>query len=393
MRALQFSGRRFSLAIEPTFWLVMGVLALTARDPSRGFPFEETALLFAALALSVLLHEGGHAAVVILFGGDARVRLHGMGGATSHELKLPLSRQFAVTAAGPLAGFAAAGAAYELCSTLLRRGLGAPALVVFLTMLIRINVFWSVVNLLPILPMDGGKLLALAVTARFGAAGMKFVYGTAVVLGGALGLWALASGMTLTAATFGLFAVGGVNSWRLLSRRTPQDDDPALQRELRDAEGLVNAGRHAEALPRLIELRRRTGRGRIFEIATELLGILFFKTEQNGAAVELLSSVEPQLAYESRALLMRLLCDGGAYERALTVGRALFPQRMDPEVAFVNAAASLGRGDRDAALSWLKTAVRRGLPDAAARLREPAFDALRATPDFADLERAARGAR
>jgi Zn-dependent protease len=372
------------------FWLVMAALALNSRSSSSGFPVAAALALAAAFALSVLLHEAGHAGVVLLFGGSARVRLHAMGGETSHALKLSLPRQFAVTAAGPLAGFAAAGACYAACLALVARGGPAPALFGFLLAMVRINLLWSAVNLLPILPMDGGKLLALVLKARFGAGGLKFVYGLGILLGAALAVAALLSGNLFSAAIFGVFAAGGVNSWRLLSRRTPQDDDPALQRELQAAEALSDAGKPAEAVPLLLDLRRRTGRGRIFEVAAELLGHAYFKLGRRAEAIEALGSVEAELAYPSRVLLMGLACEAGDHERALRLGRALFPQKMDPHVAFISAAASAGARDREGALRWLKTALRTGLPDAAQRLQDPDFDFLRGDADFQELVRNCR---
>jgi len=392
MRGLHFAGRRLSLTIEPWCVLVLGALALSSRGPSDGFPLSATALLFAALLLSLLIHEGGHAGAVLWFGGNARIRLHAFGGETANDLKLSAPRQFLLTAAGPLAGFAAMGVSYALMRRLIMTGHLVAAPMDFLGAMIRINFFWSAVNLLPVIPMDGGRLLAIILMPRFGVRGLKFVYGVGVVLGGALALYGFASGQLLTAATFGLFAANGVNAWRALARRTPQDDDPALQAEVQEAETLANAGRDEEAKTRLIALRARAGRGRLYEVSTELLGRVQARNGARAEAVELLTSVEPQLVYSSRITLLSLLAESGAHARALAVGRALFPQKTDPYVAYVCACACMGLDDRDGALGWLKTALRCGLKDAPKYLRDPAFAPLRSAPDFDDLERRARGA-
>lgn len=386
MRSLQFAGRRLSLTIEPSFWLVMGVLIFGGGFPSGADAVAQVLRLFVVFAASLLLHEGGHACAVLLFGGEAAVRLHGMGGETRHALKLSTAKQFLVTSAGPLAGGATAAASFFLFRGLRASGRLEIGAALFLAEMFRVNAFWSVVNLLPILPMDGGKLVALVLTARFGNAGLKSVYGLAVLLGGALALLCARSGQWFGAATFGLFAASGARSWRELSRRLPLDDDPALQAELQETARLPGK----EALPRLIELRRKTGRGRIHEVATELLANALFETGQRGAALTLLSTVDERLSYPSRVLLMGLRRESGDLDGALALGRTLFLEKRDPYVAYVTAAAHAGKGERENALRWLKTVVRGGLEQAPERLKEKDFDALRGTPEFEELERAAR---
>jgi Zn-dependent protease len=390
---LEFAARRVSLSVEPSFWLVMGMLTLSGGMPSTGDGFARVLLLFVVFAVSLLVHEGGHACAVLLFGGEARIRLHGMGGETRHALKLSGPKQFLVTSAGPLAGLVLAAASYALFGEVVSSGRPLIGLALFLSQLVNVNVFWSAVNLLPILPMDGGRLLSIVLIARFGDQGQKFVYGLAVVLGGAVALAFAYLGQWFGAATFGLFAASGVSSWRRLSSRAPEDEDPALRKELQDAERLVIEEKNDEAIRLLVELRKKTSRGRIHGIATELLGLARLRSGQRAESHQLLSEVADQLSYPSRVLLTALSCESGDRDRALVLGRTLFLEKRDPYVAYLVAAASAGKGDAAGALRWLKTAVRGGLRDAARLLKERDFDAVRNAPEFAEIERLARGER
>ncbi len=168
-----------------------------------------SALLFFA---SLVLHELGHAVVarrlgleiegvdLWFFGGLAKVR---------GETRSPLA-EFLIAAAGPLVtlivvaaasavGIALSSAQHFWDLVLLRTGVHATAGLVLLSWLATINALVLVFNLIPALPLDGGRLaLALAwrVTGDRGRgtrAAAQAGRGFAVLLG-ALGLAILGSG-------------------------------------------------------------------------------------------------------------------------------------------------------------------------------------------------------
>ena len=106
--------------------------------------------------LSVLAHELGHAAAAQAFGLRPTVDLVWFGGATTATGIEALSRprRIVILASGALAGAVVAGLAWHLGVD--RGGLaGGAARVAF-----NIGVIWGLANLLPILPLDGGQLLA-----------------------------------------------------------------------------------------------------------------------------------------------------------------------------------------------------------------------------------------
>lgn len=118
-----------------------------------------------AVTLSILWHEFGHALTFQAFDcGPSDIILHGFGGVTQNPLGQRLSRwkHIGVSAAGPGAGL--------LLSVPCLIGLLAKNdwsfntetptyLDYFLVMMVFINIFYSVLNLLPIFPLDGGQIL------------------------------------------------------------------------------------------------------------------------------------------------------------------------------------------------------------------------------------------
>jgi Zn-dependent protease/CBS domain-containing protein len=124
----------------------------------------------AALALfgSVLVHELSHSLVALARG----QRVHGItlflfGGVSNLETEAERPRdEFLVAIVGPLTSFALAGACWWL-SRLLPSG--APVLGAILAYLAFVNVLLGVFNLLPGLPLDGGRVLRSLLWAAMGS--------------------------------------------------------------------------------------------------------------------------------------------------------------------------------------------------------------------------------
>ena len=154
-----FSFRVLGVPVEisMTALLLVGFLALSAgRSGTQGL----VAGLAAAVVLigSILVHELGHALVAGRLGlRPRRIVLQGFGGFTEYGRPPSPSQGVITSVAGPLAGLALGGLLFALELLLADR---LPAHVLGLIgMGVGINVFWSLFNLLPIYPMDGGQLL------------------------------------------------------------------------------------------------------------------------------------------------------------------------------------------------------------------------------------------
>lgn len=125
--------------------------------------------LYLVLFVSVAIHEFGHALVARRFGIECtRIVLHAFGGAaillTNAETTLDAHRQakeeFLFAIAGPLTSFALA---------LL---FGVTLLVVgtnfWLSFALGVNLIIGTLNLMPVFPLDGGRILRAGLTWRWG---------------------------------------------------------------------------------------------------------------------------------------------------------------------------------------------------------------------------------
>jgi len=184
---LHFSVFGIPVRVHPWFWIV-GVLLTSGELLDREATPDLMAALqvllpwMAAFFLSILIHELGHALVMRFYGFSPWITLYGFGGLASYS---PAARygsrglgtfgQVLISAAGPGAGFVLAGVVMGL---LLLSGhhvptywlpdflpWGGPTQIIgslpftrFIGDVLQISIFWGVVNLLPVYPLDGGNI-------------------------------------------------------------------------------------------------------------------------------------------------------------------------------------------------------------------------------------------
>lgn len=183
---VQFSILGIPVRIHPLFWLI----AILPMLNGRRFDTLLALLWVGCVFLSILIHELGHALTVRYFGGRPWITLYGFGGLAAYRPNEwtrafdPTARDVLISLAGPAAGFSLAGITF-----LSLAALGVPVqvqgldvelgdqiwqsnayLAFFLTQLIFVNLVWNLLNLLPVIPLDGGQVLQ-SVLVRLGGIG------------------------------------------------------------------------------------------------------------------------------------------------------------------------------------------------------------------------------
>ena len=147
-----------------------------------------------AVVLSFLVHEFGHGLVARRYKLRPQIYLHGFGGLCAHEPAARDRHDVFIIAAGPLAGLAFAGviaiakavlpASVFVSST----GLGWQPnfLAALFGSLWLINFYWSLVNLLPLFPLDGGQLFRLWMLrlVKPAAKAERIVHGLGIAIAG-----------------------------------------------------------------------------------------------------------------------------------------------------------------------------------------------------------------
>ena len=174
---LNFAVFGIPVRVHPLFWLVALLLGASSAD------LPAILVWVVALLVCILVHELGHAAAMRGFGFRPWIVLYGMGGLTSCDptqgrggRRLRPAQDILISLAGPVAGFllaAAVAGAIVLAEHgedlvfriggrtgiwLGVRGLPHARLEDFINCLFFICVFWGLINLLPIFPLDGGQI-------------------------------------------------------------------------------------------------------------------------------------------------------------------------------------------------------------------------------------------
>ena len=178
--------------ISPYWFLIAGVFILLYSNSLQqvvhgSMRYVVAAVFVVLLYASVLVHELSHCVVARAFDLPVRrVLLYPLGGFSEIEKEAPTpAREFLVAAAGPAISLVLAAAGYGL-STLVPHGTAH----VLVTQLMWANLLVGLFNLLPGLPLDGGRMLRAGIwkvtrrpgTATIGAAWTGRVIAVALVI-------------------------------------------------------------------------------------------------------------------------------------------------------------------------------------------------------------------
>ncbi len=149
--------RLFGIPIRIHIWFWLMALFL-GSSPSQG-SWVQLLIGVAVIFQGILMHELGHAFVGRAYGKTPHVELVALGGVTWWEQREPLAatKSVLVSFAGPAVGIAIGGAALLFSSLY---PVGDPMLAFLLDWVVWVNLGWGVLNLLPMLPLDGGNITA-----------------------------------------------------------------------------------------------------------------------------------------------------------------------------------------------------------------------------------------
>ena len=188
---------RFS--ITPAFWLVAGILGYLNSGTLLG-----TLVWIFVLLVSILFHELGHATCALSFGCKPTVTLVAFGGVTSYSpYGLSRFKQFLIVLCGPFFGamlFFFSYLGWQFFA------FDRPAIANIFYILQWVNLVWTALNLLPILPLDGGQMLLLVLEGFFKRKGEIRAFAISMGLGILFSLFFVLFSYYLAAILFAFLA-------------------------------------------------------------------------------------------------------------------------------------------------------------------------------------------
>jgi stage IV sporulation protein FB len=226
--------------VHPFFWVTTVFLGLGGKEADP----KDILVWVGVVFVSILVHEFGHATMQRFYGGHPRVTLYGLGGlAACDDCDRTPWRQILILLAGPGAGFLLAGIVvailqvcghfngfaldwmpirwtpFDLAYYFENKSLAVVDLIIW--DLLVANIFWGLINLLPVYPLDGGQLARELFTLGNPRAGviqsLQLSVGVAVLIA----VYALSKSSIYTCAMFGILAYNNFqtlqayrNHWR-----------------------------------------------------------------------------------------------------------------------------------------------------------------------------------
>lgn len=424
---LRFRVLGFPVRVEPLFFVIMGMFGFAGGR--EGLYVVEWIVV---AGFGILVHELGHALAFRRFGSPAEITLHGFGGYTTGAAQPP-RRSMVVSLAGPCTGFAAGAIAIWLYRSV---GDGSALLHSALFDLIFVTMAWGVFNLLPILPLDGGNVMASAIEQRTHGGGQRTARIVSLVAAAALAGVGVAVHQPYVAMIAAFF---GFQNWQALAGARDQPDLARLQvgraallegspaaaaevaREVTAgrtsarvrtaamellAWSELAADRPADAEAALHRLGGGVHASQLVRTAVELaagrpapaLAAAFGGCDDAVGAVvtsrlvvehdildELLADVARLPEAQSLTALRSLqlgLHHSDLHRPAARVGEVLFGRAPDGVVAYNVACSWACADDAQEALSWLSKAIELGWRDTEVLDADPNFDLIRTTDGF-----------
>ena len=228
---LNFQLFGFPVRIHPMFWVIALIMGSGGFGSGAGADPKQLFIWVVVVFVSILVHELGHAFAFRYFGSDASVVLYALGGlampnygftpssSLSYGYRNNSTReQIIISAAGPAAGFGLAAFVVAILYAANRShpfmqftfGHGPPIedqlLWLLVSYLLFVNIFWGLINLLPVYPLDGGQISREVFLAVSKHDGLQQSLMLSVATGAAVALYALLNTHLFLALMFGYLA-------------------------------------------------------------------------------------------------------------------------------------------------------------------------------------------
>jgi Zn-dependent protease len=340
-----------------------------------------TVVWMVVVFFSVLAHEFGHALTAVVFGQSAQIELFALGGVTQRSgPPLKLWQDFVIVLNGPLAGLLLFFVAFLF--RLYFQGQPMNIVLYAIEITFFVNLFWTLVNLLPIQPLDGGHLLRIFLEGILGFRGIKLAYLISFLLSALVSLSFIALGSFLIGALFFMFAFESFRYWKNILPVREQDQNMALQNLFKKAESEIRSGKMEEAYKLLRSLREQAEAGVLFMAATEHMARIADQFGRAKEVYELLNPYARDLSPDGVQLLHQSAYHLGNWEEAIALGNRLFQYQPDYDTALINALCYAMLCQAQPAVGWLQTAINEGLPNLTEALRMREFDSIKDTQTF-----------
>lgn len=225
-----FRIRGIQLAVHFSFFLLLAYFAYDGWDQERWVGVGWSVATLLACFTCVVLHELGHSFTAMHFGvGVRRILLMPIGGMAEFDsIPREPARELLITLAGPAVNFAIAAVLWLIVGVPEGWPLGGDYLANatgFAQLLLTWNLVMGCFNLVPVFPMDGGRIFRAVLATRLPYLRATFIaatVGKVLALAGAGVAWWYFDAH-LTAVLFAFIFFAGELEYRAVKRRDAEE--------------------------------------------------------------------------------------------------------------------------------------------------------------------------
>ena len=330
------------------------------------------------LIFSLLVHEYGHALTALLFGGRPAIVLEAFGGYAQYNNQgMTPKQQFLITLGGPLLESLLIAIPYYL----LKMGTFEHMHYVnyALYVMMRLNIMWCLLNLIPIAPLDGGFLVRYLLERKFGEHGVRI----SIIVGLVSAAIAIPILFMQGFVFFGtLLLIFGFQNFQILQRIKSIRGNP-FSSYIHGVEALKNNDleKGMVILKKLVKSKDAA----VKHSAIESVAKIHLSEGEEEKAYELLLNADAQFLKEGKCLLCKLAFERENFALVGKYSREIYELEPTYETAILNAKAFAQMGDAAMGGGWLETASLFG-EEYEERVREDmqheAFDSVRESEAF-----------
>ncbi|MDP1880067.1 MAG: site-2 protease family protein [Parachlamydiaceae bacterium] len=369
---------RIPIIIYPVFWVLVIILGWLNSQSIQGIAIWAVVIFF-----SVLIHEYGHALTALAFGQKVEINLVGLGGLTKRRGEtLPRWKEFLIVLNGPLAGFGLFFIAYYLLPIV--RDESSILSYAFIVAM-NVNLFWTILNLIPVLPLDGGHLMRIIFEGLFGVKGMKLSYLISVFLAGLIAIYFFLIQQILVGALFIMLAFESYRAWVELKSLQPIDENQDLQRVLQEGIKDLQSSQLNEALEKFTYIRHQAPKGVLFVKSSQFGARILSQQGDYKKAYDWLFPLQNRLDIEYLQLFQQLAYRLEEWEKCIEIGQQAYQINPSLETALISSYANAILGRANAAIGWLRCSLQEGLPDIHQVVQKKEFDRIRDSEAFQEF--------
>jgi stage IV sporulation protein FB len=331
--------------------------------------------------VSVLFHEYGHAIVSKLFGQKPRIELVAFGGLTYPEgKKIRGYQEFLVVLAGPLCSLALSILGFWLFSL---PQIKSSPYAVYPFLFGFVNAFWTVLNLLPILPLDGGQLIRVICQGIFGFKGYAISAGISIFFAvlAVVGFFFL--GQLFLGIVFLFLLFQSIEIYRQVKKMGEMDFSEEVKKDLAQAELLESEHNLVEAEKIYRKVIAESKEGFCFSRASEALAKIASLKQDYRQAFSLLNPIKNNLSLHSKKILIKAAFEEKDYPLVIEMASQVFQEEPGPIEALLAAKSGVMVQEPELAMQFLKVAIDMGIDKSV--LDDPLFQELKKDPLFKQI--------